>query len=185
MNVALRRGMTLEEFLCWEESQEERWEFDGFAPVAMVGGTRAHALITVKLLSVLRGLLEGGSCTVYNDSLKIIAAGSTRYPDAFVACGPFPAAATVAANPVVVFEVESPGTAQFDYGVKNAEYRGTPSILRYVIVAQDRVLATVFARVGDAWVGSLITDAAAVLEMPEIGVSLPLAALYEGLFEES
>jgi hypothetical protein len=39
MNVALRRTMTREDFLAWAEGQEERYEFDGFQPVAMTGGT--------------------------------------------------------------------------------------------------------------------------------------------------
>jgi hypothetical protein len=34
--------MTLAEFLAWEESQEFRWEFDGFEPVAMTGGIFRH-----------------------------------------------------------------------------------------------------------------------------------------------
>jgi hypothetical protein len=37
--------MTLAEFLAWEERQELRYEFDGFAPVALTGGTRAHDAI--------------------------------------------------------------------------------------------------------------------------------------------
>ena len=37
--------MSLEEFLAWEERQELRWEFDGFAPVAMTGGTAEHSAI--------------------------------------------------------------------------------------------------------------------------------------------
>lgn len=41
MTVAVRQPMTLEQFLEWEEQQELRCEFDGFAPVAMTGGTRA------------------------------------------------------------------------------------------------------------------------------------------------
>lgn len=39
MNVALRRPMSLDDFLDWEERQELRYEFDGFQPVAMTGGT--------------------------------------------------------------------------------------------------------------------------------------------------
>ena len=39
MSVAVRRPMTMEAFLAWEEGQELRWEFDGFAPIAMTGGT--------------------------------------------------------------------------------------------------------------------------------------------------
>lgn len=45
MNVALRNPMTLAEFLEWEERQELRYEFDGVGPVAMIGGTFAHAAI--------------------------------------------------------------------------------------------------------------------------------------------
>ena len=36
MNIALRKPMTLTEFLAWEERQELRYEFDGFQPVAVV-----------------------------------------------------------------------------------------------------------------------------------------------------
>jgi hypothetical protein len=39
MSIAQRRPMTVDEFLAWERRQELRYEFDGFAPVAMTGGT--------------------------------------------------------------------------------------------------------------------------------------------------
>ncbi len=38
--------MTLAEFLAWEERQDLRYEFDGFKPIAMTGGTIAHDQIT-------------------------------------------------------------------------------------------------------------------------------------------
>ena len=38
MNLALRKPMTLAEFLEWEERQPLRYEFDGVGPVAMTGG---------------------------------------------------------------------------------------------------------------------------------------------------
>ena len=41
MNLALRKPMTLAEFLEWEERQPLRYEFDGVGPVAIAGGT-AH-----------------------------------------------------------------------------------------------------------------------------------------------
>jgi len=31
--------MSLAEFLAWEERQERRYEFDGFQPLTMTGGT--------------------------------------------------------------------------------------------------------------------------------------------------
>ena len=48
------------------------------------------------------------------------------------------------------------------------------------MLEQDRQAATVFARVGDDWVGHVVSGDA-VLAMPEIGIELPLAELYEGV----
>lgn len=46
MSAALRNPTTLAEFLAREERQELRYEFDGFVPVAMTGGTIAPDRIT-------------------------------------------------------------------------------------------------------------------------------------------
>ncbi len=183
MTVALQRGMTLEEFLAWDEGQEDRWEFDGFQPVAMVRGTVAHARLCRNLAVALTARLRGTPCEAFGEGLKIAVAGSIRYPDAFVACGPNANQAIEAMNPVVVFEVLSPGTASTDIVVKNREYQATPSIRRYVILMQDRIAATVSERRGIEWVVTFLTDPAAVLEMPEIGIGISLAEFYEGVIE--
>jgi Uma2 family endonuclease len=172
--------MSLEAFLAWEERQELRWEFDGFEPVAMTGGTSEHSAIQRNVLIAVGGRLRGNPCQVYTADLKIAVAGSIRYPDAFVVCSPLPRGTRVVTDPVVVFEVLSPSTASMDIGVKNQEYRDTPSIRRYVILSQDDRRATVFAREGDDWVGRIVAGEK-VLEMPEIGISVPLAELYEGV----
>jgi Uma2 family endonuclease len=172
--------MTIEEFLTWEERQELRWEFDGIAPMAMTGGTAGHSAIQRNLVAALTPRLRGNPCQVYTADLKIRTAGSIRYPDAFVVCSPVARNATVVADPVVVFEVLSPSTASIDHFVKNQEYRDTPSIRRYVILEQDIVGATVFARTGDDWVGHVV-GADALLTMPEIGIEVPLSELYEGV----
>ena len=172
--------MTMEEFLAWEEGQELRWEFDGFAPVAMTGGTRGHSAIQRNINVALGTRLRGTPCEVFTSDLKIQVADSIRYPDAFVVCTPGPRASTVVTDPVVVFEVLSPSTASIDHFVKNQEYRDTPSIQRYVILEQEFVGATEFARAGDDWVGHVL-GADALLAMPEIGIELPLAELHEGI----
>ena len=48
------------------------------------------------------------------------------------------------------------------------------------MLEQDRIGATVIARIGPDWLGHLLTDAA-TLALPEIGLTLPLAELYEGV----
>ena len=124
--------------------------------------------------------LRGKPCQAHGSELKIAVAGSIRYPDAFVVCSTIPRGTTVVTDPVVVFEVLSPSTSTTDRIVKNQEYRDTPSIQRYVMLEQDRQAATVFARAGDDWVGHVVSGDA-VLAMPEIGIELPLAELYEGV----
>ena len=54
MNIAMRRPMTLEQFLAWEDRQELRYEFDGFQPIGMTGGIYAHARIQGNLLRTRR-----------------------------------------------------------------------------------------------------------------------------------
>ncbi len=181
MNVALRRTMTLEDFLIWEAEQPERYEFDGFQPVATNGGTVAHATISLNLVVQFSSRLRGRQCRAFGPGLKILVAGRVRYPDAFVACSPVANDATWLTEPVVVFEVLSKSTALVDQTTKNAEYRATPSIQRYVMLSQESISANVYERSGDQWIGTLVTAPDAVLAMPELGIELPLAALYDGL----
>ena len=173
--------MTLAEFLDWEERQELRHEFDGFAPVAMTGGTRAHETVGVNLLIALGSRLRGSPCRVYGSNLKIEVAGRIRYPDAFVTCGePGAPDDTVERSPVVVFEVLSESAQTVDRTDKAREYRETPSVQRYVMLEQVRAAATVYAREGSAWTVTLAFRGD-VLSMPEIGVEVPLDEFYAGL----
>ena len=64
--------MTLAQFLAWEERQELRYEFDGFAPVAMTGGTFAHDRITFNLHKALDARLAGKPCRPCGPNVKII-----------------------------------------------------------------------------------------------------------------
>ncbi len=177
MNVALRKPMTPQEFLAWEETQEARYEFDGFQPVAMSGGTVAHALIGGTLRALLRDHLRGKRCRVVGPTLKIAVRDRIRYPDAFVYCTPVEATDTVVQPPVVVCEVLSAGTSRTDRIEKLREYQATASIQRYVILEQDSIAATAFARPATDWIAHALT-AVDVLRMPEIEVELPIADIY-------
>jgi Uma2 family endonuclease len=176
MSMKLSKPQTLEEFLAWEGRQELRYEFDGWHTVAMTGGTVNHAVITDNAADALRRRLKP-PCRAFTSNLKVLAAGSVRYPDVVVTCSPVDGSSDTLLNPVVVFEVLSPSTAAVDRLVKNEEYRNTPSIQRYIMLEQGRIGATMFARIGDAWIGTVMLGNA-TLEMPEIDVAVPLAEFY-------
>jgi Uma2 family endonuclease len=180
MSVARVDAMTLAGFLEWEARQEHKYEFDGFEPVAMVGVSRAHAVIQRNVLNTLTNRLRGTSCEPFGSDLKIEIAGRIRYPDVFVVCSPGVGTDVIVTDPVVIFEILSDGSVRRDRITKNEEYWLTPSVRRYVMLEQDEPAATVFAREGDRWVGTLIKGDG-VLSMPEIGIEVPLAACYEGL----
>lgn len=180
MSAAFRQPMSLDAFLLWEERQPARYEFDGFQPVAMTGGSVNHAIILANLIRHLGNRLDGGPCRVIGSDLKIAVADAIRYPDAFVVCGPLRGKDNIVPNPVVVFEVLSPSTQGTDLIRNIREYRATPSIQRYVVLQQDQQAATVFSRRDDLWVVDIHTGDA-ILPMPEIGVDLPLADCYRGV----
>ena len=184
MSAAQQKPMDIEQFLAWEERQELRHEFDGLRITAMTGGTRGHAAIQRNLILALAGRLRGKPCQPFGSELRIKMEHSVRYPDAFVVCTPDRSAATFVADPVVVFEILSKSTAREDYGPKAAEYQSIASQQRYVILQQSHRAAIVFARTDEGWDHELVIGAAAVLAMPEIGIGLPLAEIYEGLVLE-
>jgi Uma2 family endonuclease len=185
MSLAVRKPMTLAEFLEWEERQPLRYEFDGVGPVAMTGGTAGHAIIQGNLAIVIGGRLRGNPCRFYGSDLKFqVAEGHVRYPDGMVLCSPVDRTASVVHDPVIIFEVLSPSTTRNDRIVKAREYQATPSVERYVMLEQDGVGATVYARSGGTWTHEILI-ADSILSLPEIGVELPLADLYEGIVFEA
>ncbi len=180
MSFARQHAMTMADFLAWEERQEFKYEFDGFEPVAMVGVSVAHSTIQINILTALANRLRGKPCQPHGSDLKIEVAGRIRYPDAFVVCTPRAGIDRIVPDPVVIFEILSEGSDRRDRITKNEEYRQTPSVHRYVMLEQDEMAATVFAREAERWVGTLLKGEAN-LSMPEIGIEVPLAEFYQGL----
>jgi Uma2 family endonuclease len=172
--------MTVAGFLAWEERQELRWEFDGFQPVAMTGGTVAHETIGGNIRFAVRSRLGAGPCRVHGPTLKIEVVGRIRYPDAFVVCSSVAPRDTVVRDPVIVLEVLSESTSRTDRIEKLREYGATLSIQRYVIMEQDTTAAMVFIRKGTNFVVETLT-ADDTLRMPEIDVEVPMAELYAGI----
>jgi Uma2 family endonuclease len=183
MNVALRKPrMSREQFFVWAETQATRYEFDGFQPVAMTGGTVNHSRITLNLHAALRSRLHGKGCEPLGPDAGVRTLGDAiRYPDALVTCTKVDGAAREVPGPVVVFEVLSPGSGHVDRIVKLLEYRGVPSILRYVIVEYATAALTLHAR-GDGgadWTTTALI-AGDTLKLPEIGIDIPVADLFAG-----
>ena len=173
------RGMTLAEFLAWEELQEQRHEFIHGAIVAMVGGTVAHNQIVGNIDRALARLLRGSPCRVFRESLKIIADESVFYPDVFVTCTRLNDQDRLAAEPTVIVEVLSDSTASHDQTIKNSASRTLPSVAQYILVHQWAAIVESFRRDGASWLHDLVTGEDGVVSLPSLGLELPLTVVYE------
>ncbi len=180
MSQVLKRPMSVEDFLAWEQRQELKHEFDGLRPIAMTGGTAAHSAIQANIIHAFVGRLRGHRCRVHGSELKILVGGSIRYPEAFVVCTPLSPKATFVSDPVVIFEVLSESSVDTDLVVKNAEYRDTPSVQRYVVLEQTHAGALVFYRKGEDWLAGT-AGPQGVLHFPELGFDIPLSEFYTGV----
>ena len=181
MSQAQHLPMTPEEYLAWEDRQEFKWEFDGFQPVAMNGGTWAHTRIQGNIITALNVRLRGKPCQPCGSDMRVpTMQGRYRYPDALVTCTPQPLDGRDVTDPVVIFEVLSPSTADDDRTVKLGEYQSIPSLRRYIMLEQTRIFATIIIRAAASW-EIVLAGPSSMIAMPEIEVDLPLAELYDGL----
>lgn len=181
MNVALQKPWTADDFLAWAEAQDEPYEFDGVRPVAMTGGTVSHDRITGNISSALRSRLRGTACSNYGPNLGLPTINDrVRYPDALITCAKLAGNDRIARDALVVFEVLSPTSGGTDRIEKVREYQEVPSILRYVIVESATAGVQVLHRADGehAWTVHAL-NAADTLELPEVGIELPVAELYE------
>jgi Uma2 family endonuclease len=182
MNAPLRRPWTQEQFFTWASAQEGRYEFDGFRPVAMTGGSVAHGVIMRNLHRALDGRLRG-ACQPLGPDVGVATIGDAiRYPDALVTCDKLVGKAMTVSGVVVLFEILSPNSGRNDRIVKVREYAAIPSVRRYVILESTSVGLLVFERqaAGEAWKATTLTGDDTLL-MPEIGIEIPVAEFYERL----
>lgn len=183
MNAPLRKAWTQDEFFSWAERQEAPYEFDGFQPVAMTGGNAGHSRIARNLSFALRSRLRGGPCEPLGPDAGLETINkAVRYPDALVTCSKVANDAKTIPGVVVVFEVLSPSSGRIDRILKVREYAAVPSIRRYVILESTGVGITVLDRSSpdETWRTAVLT-ADDVLHMPEIGIEIPVAEIYDGI----
>jgi Uma2 family endonuclease len=154
MNVALRRAMTVDEYLAWSDSQSERQrtELINGQIVTMPSERVVHSRVKGKVhLALLQAIRAAGlPCEALPDGPAVRIDEHTAYePDALVYCGEAPALnSLLIANPVIVVEVLSPTTAHTDTSAKLVGYFKLASVAQYLIVDPEARTVTHHTRNG-------------------------------------
>jgi Uma2 family endonuclease len=184
MTEAASRRWTIEEFFAWQEMQPERYELvDGFPLKLMAGARNVHDDIVVNVLAELRNQLRGSDCRPFTGDGSIeTKPGQIRRPDIGIDCGRRDPNATKASSPRVVVEVLSPTTRDFDTIGKLDEYKLVDSLERIIVIEPNAPEVIIWERGPDRnWQRSVLRGLDQRVEMPEIGATLPLAEIYDGV----
>lgn len=148
----------------------------------MAGGTEAHARIIVRLLAALDEHLAVGPCRVYPSAMKLKAGTNEYYPDASVLCDdPMQPNRRQLEDAVLICEVRSKSTAEFDQGDKFKAYTQLPGLREYLILDNRRRQALLYRKRGDGEWRDVAISGVAEIPLESIGLRLPHASLYEGV----
>ena len=197
-----RRRYTEAEYLAFDAQAAGRWEFmDGqilpvgrpdlanqLDPTFMAGASPMHVRVSRKFNGLLFQRLQGG-CEAYQSDLRvhIPLTGAYTYPDTVIVCGDLEfvdpeVAIPSLTNPVVLVEILSESTGDYDRFGKFARYRSIPSLRQYVMLDSRRTQVEVLTRQSaDVWTYDSLSQPADLITLAVGSCVLTLAELYDGL----
>ncbi len=149
---------TYAEYVALERESPTKHEFLDGEIYAMAGGSEEHSALAAEVVRALGNALGDRPCRVHASDLRIYveAVGLATFPDAAVVCGPLeqhgPSPNATAVNPLVLVEVTSDSSVEYDTGLKLEAYQTIPTLRDYVVISHRERRVTVHHRgEGGAW----------------------------------
>jgi Uma2 family endonuclease len=178
------RRMTLEEFLVWDDGTDTLYELvDGF-PVAMAPPAEAHRILAVRLVSRIdAALADRRPCNAQIDAGVVHPDRADSYyvADIAVTCRPNEPRQQAVREPILLVEILSPGTERHDRRIKLLVYRQIASVQEILLIDSESYHAELHRRHDGHWITELFRGADASLTLNSVGLSVPIAELYEGI----
>ncbi len=176
------------EYLELEKNAEVRNEFINGEILPIAGGTTKHNVITGNIYLTIRMVTKGKNIQTYieNVKLRIPDFNVFTYPDIMVISGETiyeGNSQTTVLNPVVIFEVLSEGTRDYDQGRKFEFYRSINSLKDYILIDQDRCLVMVYKKTDEQeWKFRVLDNINSNFSLDSLGIEINLADIYEGIY---
>jgi Uma2 family endonuclease len=185
--TARRVHYTYEQYVGLEEESSIRHEYLDGEIYAMAGGSPDHAALAAVVIRLLGSKLPPG-CRVFTSDLRvrIVATGLSTYPDAAIVCGRTTRAADdglAVVNPVVLVEVTSDSTQDYDRGDKLRHYKQIPSLREILIVAHREPHLTLHRRETTAWI-SLDARRGETVALEAVAAGLSVDDVYRDELED-
>ncbi len=174
---------TYADYVALEMYSDVKHEFFDGEIYAMAGGTEDHSALAAQILRALGNAIEERPCRVHTSDLRLYveAVGLATFPDGSVICGQLrqhpPSPESTAVNPLVLLEVTSDSSEEYDTGEKLEAYKTIATLAEYIIVSHRERRITVHRRDGDRWtMRSAIAGGRVRVE--SIGAELDVDSIY-------
>lgn len=174
-----------EEYLELETAAEYKSEYRDGLIIPMAGGTPNHNQIAVNFIAALNFALKGQPYRVFTSDLRlwIPQARLYTYPDVMVVSGQLQFAESrrdTITNPLIIVEVLSESTANYDRGEKFRLYRTIPTLQEYILISQSEMHVEQFAKTADRkWILSDYDDDNSILTLNSIQFQISFRDIYD------
>lgn len=187
MQQAAHKHLTPEEYLAREDAAEYKSEYYQGEIFAMAGGSDAHNTIALNLVEGLRASLRSKNCKLFMSDMKvwIKPAEAFAYPDLVVVCGApnyYEGRKDIVTNPLVLIEVLSESTKNYDHGEKFQLYRSLPSLREYLLIDQYSMHVEQYYREAKfRWILTEHFGKDESVKFSSVEVEIALGAVYHGV----
>jgi Uma2 family endonuclease len=179
-----KRTFTPVEYLAMEEVADYKSEYFKGEIFAMSGGTSDHSTIAVNMTVALGTQLMAGPCRVFNSDMRlhIERNGLYTYPDVMVICGKIELAKNrkdTVTNPLLIIEVLSESTRDYDRGTKFNFYKQIPTLQEYLVVESEGPRLECCRRGGDEqWLVEMMDELGTAVKLASVGCEVSLREIY-------
>ncbi|MFM2060830.1 MAG: hypothetical protein RLZZ507_500 [Cyanobacteriota bacterium] len=176
---------TPEEYLELEEKSEYKNEYRDGEIIPMTGGTTNHNKLALNLATSLNLALNDLDYEVYIGDVKlwIPRYQEFTYPDVMVIEGEpiyYSTNTTIVTNPLLIAEILSKSTKDYDRGDKFLYYRSIPEFKEYILIDQTQHYVMQYVKNNEnQWLLTEYETEDAILKLSSINLQLPLKKLYK------
>lgn len=194
MKVYKLPKLSIQEYQQQELDTGLKHEFIDGVICALAGGTINHGRLCGNIYTELRKQLGeiDSKCEAFNSEIKlhIEKKNAFVYPDAMVICGNTLISEEdehAVVNPVLVAEVLSKSTSNYDRGEKFYLYRQIPSLEEYIIIEQSvQVVEVYYKKPGnDLWRITRYDESNPNVELKSLGIVVSIEDIYANINLES
>lgn len=179
-----RRQYTLDDYLSLQRGIEVKLEYFNGEIYLMAGGSAGHNRISRNVLKLFDAALAGSSCEAFGSDMRVSTpSGLYTYPDASIVCGPKVSdTSETISNTIVIVEVLSDSTRNYDRGEKFELYRSIPALRHYLLIEQafSQVEHRCLQSDG-SWSHEIKESPDQIIHLSEPGIDLQVARIYEGV----